>query len=182
MDIVTINQTDHHVLREPAQTMTFPLPKEVRRFALELMQKMLDLGNAVGLAATQVDKPWRIFAFHISDLVKSRRKHVKEIMPATILINPTYTPLSEEKDVDWEGCFSIPEMMGEVPRYTKIRYEGYTIDGEKISRIAEGFVARVIQHEIGHLNGELYKDLILPNCHYGHADEMMKLREAEMKK
>jgi peptide deformylase len=181
MEIVTINQTEHRVLRQPAQTMTFPLSKEVRQFSLDLLQQMVALGNAVGLAATQVGKPWRIITFHISELVRTRRKRVRELVPATILINPSYTPLTSEKVTDWEGCFSIPEMMGEVPRFHKIHYEGYTIDGEKVSREAEGFLARVIQHEIGHLNGELYKDLVTSECHYGDAEAMIKIREAELK-
>ncbi len=183
MDIVTIDQLDHKVLREPAQLVTFPISEEDKQFALALEKKMLGLGNAVGLAATQVGKPIQIISFHVPADSLKLRKNATNIVHPTILINPKYEPIIEEgTTVDWEGCFSIPGYMGEVPRYNMIHYEGYLLSGEKISGIARGFLARVLQHEIGHLNGQLFKDLLNNQCRFGTAEEMIKLRREELDK
>ncbi|MNT85783.1 Peptide deformylase [compost metagenome] len=77
-------------------------------------------------------------------------------MPPTVLINPVITPLSDEEANDWEGCLSVPGMRGLVPRWQKIRYTGFDQYGDAIDRVAEGFHARVVQHECDHLWGKLY--------------------------
>jgi peptide deformylase len=77
-------------------------------------------------------------------------------VPQTILINPVLTPVGDEQEDGWEGCLSVPGLRGLVPRYTRLRYEGFDQYGEKISREAEGFHARVVQHECDHLIGMLY--------------------------
>ncbi len=144
---------------------------------------MLGLGNAVGLAATQVGKSLQIFSFHVPADALNVRKNVTNIVHPTILINPKYEPIIEEGSyIDWEGCFSIPGYMGEVPRYNMIHYEAYLLSGEKVSGIARGFVARVMKHEIGNLNGQLYKYLLNAQCRYGTAEEMMKVRLEEIEK
>jgi peptide deformylase len=74
----------------------------------------------------------------------------------TVLLNPTITPLSDEMEEGWEGCLSVPGLRGAVPRYTRIRYTGFDPDGRPIEREAEGFHARVVQHECDHLIGRLY--------------------------
>ena len=76
--------------------------------------------------------------------------------PLTVLINPILEPQGEEMAVDWEGCLSVPGMMGAVPRFTKLRYRGFSPDGEAIDRTVSGFHARVVQHECDHLDGVLY--------------------------
>ena len=183
MDIVTIDLPDHKVLREPAKLVTFPLSEENKQFANELQEKMLALDNAVGLAATQVGKSIQIISFHIPSDVMKYRKNATSVVQPTILINPTYQPLEDEGSyIDWEGCFSVPGYMGEVPRYNVIHYEAYLLSGEKISGIARGFLARVLQHEIGHLNGQIFKDLLNNQCRFGTADEMMKVRIEEREK
>ncbi len=183
MKIVTIDQTDHKVLRVPAQLVSFPISDQDKQFALDLQQQMLDLGNAVGLAATQVGKSLQIISFHITADMVSYRKNITSLVQPTIFINPKYEPIAEEGSyIDWEGCFSIPGYMGEVPRYNVIHYEAYLLSGEKVSGIARGFLARVLQHEIGHLNGQLYKDLLTDQCRYGTSDEMFKIRSEELAK
>ena len=79
-----------------------------------------------------------------------------EHVPLTVLINPEIEPLTDEMELGWEGCLSVPGLMGKVPRYTKIRYRGAAPDGTQIVRTAEGFHARVVQHECDHLDGFLY--------------------------
>ena len=77
-------------------------------------------------------------------------------MPTTVLINPVITPLSDEQEEGWEGCLSVPGLRGVVPRYSRIRYTGCDAHGRPIEREAEGFHARVVQHECDHLIGRLY--------------------------
>ena len=77
-------------------------------------------------------------------------------VPETVLINPVLTPLSEDKESAYEGCLSVPGLRGSVPRYTRLHYEGVDQHGNAISRDAEGFHARVVQHEVDHLLGVLY--------------------------
>lgn len=77
-------------------------------------------------------------------------------MPPTVLINPVITPLSDDEEEDWEGCLSVPGLRGLVPRWRKIRYTGFDQYGDPIDRVAEGFHARVVQHECDHLWGKLY--------------------------
>jgi len=77
-------------------------------------------------------------------------------VPTTVLLNPVITPLSDEMEEGWEGCLSVPGLRGVVPRYWRIRYSGFDPDGQPIEREAEGFHARVVQHECDHLIGRLY--------------------------
>ena len=77
-------------------------------------------------------------------------------MPTTVLINPTITPLADAMEEGWEGCLSVPGLRGVVPRFARIRYTGFDPTGQPIEREAEGFHARVVQHECDHLIGRLY--------------------------
>jgi peptide deformylase len=74
------------------------------------------------------------------------------------LVNPRITPLSEDMEDDWEGCLSIPDLRGRVPRYKTIRVQALDRDGNELDFVAEDFHARVIQHEFDHLNGKVYLD------------------------
>jgi peptide deformylase len=126
----------------------------------ELIADMFDTMHAaggVGLAAPQigVDLQLVIFGFEHSD-----RYPDAPAVPRTILLNPVITPLSPEREEGWEGCLSVPGLRGSVPRYTSIRYQGFDPQGEIIDRTAEGFHARVVQHECDHLIGRLYPSRI----------------------
>ena len=77
-------------------------------------------------------------------------------VPLTILVNPVIEPLDETKSIGVEGCLSLPGLAGQVPRYNRIRYRGLTLEGKPLERLAEGFHARVVQHECDHLDGILY--------------------------
>jgi peptide deformylase len=109
--------------------------------------------NGAGLAAPQigVDLAVVIFGFDRND-----RYPQAPPVPRTVLINPVIEPLGEDEEEGWEGCLSVPGMRGVVPRYSRIRYRGFDTDGQPIEREAEGFHARVVQHECDHLIGKLY--------------------------
>jgi peptide deformylase len=95
-------------------------------------------------------------------------------IPLTVYINPEITPLTEEMDEDWEGCLSVPGLRGRVPRYTKIRLRAYDRDGQRVDFVAEGFHARVIQHECDHLWGKLYIDRVQDTASLTFMEEFMK--------
>lgn len=105
------------------------------------------------MAAPQIGIPWRVVVFGVR---ANRRYPQAAEVPTTVLVNPVVEPLTEEQDEDWEGCLSVPGMRGMVPRYTRIRYRGVDSDGALIEREADGFHARVVQHECDHLDGILY--------------------------
>lgn len=186
MQLLTNENHPHTVLREPAQRVQFPLTEEVIAFVEEFKEFIKSLespyGKPAGLAATQVGVPWQIFMLQIPEEAKKVRKDVYDTMPLTVWVNPSYVPIeSEGKYRDWEGCYSVPDKMGEVYRYKAIEYTAYTLEGEKISGIARGLLARIIQHETGHLNGELYIDLVSEDCRFGSMEEMWKIRRQELK-
>jgi len=91
-------------------------------------------------------------------------------VPRTVLVNPVITPLSDEEEEGWEGCLSVPGLRGVVPRWKAIRYAGFDPKGERIDRTAEGFHARVVQHEVDHLLGKLYPMRVRDFTKFGFTD------------
>jgi peptide deformylase len=137
---------------------------------LALIQDMQDTMVAMsgaGIAAPQigVSKQLTIFGGF-----KSPRYPDAEAVPYTVLCNPVLTPIGDEMVDDWEGCLSVPGMRGVVPRYNKLRYQGYDQHGEPIDRTVEGFHARVAQHECDHLFGILYPMRIKDLSRFGYTD------------
>jgi peptide deformylase len=135
-----------------------------------LIADMFDTMHAaggVGLAAPQIgiDLQLVIFGFE-----RSARYPDAAAVPRTVLLNPTITPLTPELEEGWEGCLSVPGLRGAVNRYTLIRYEGVDPDGQRIDRTADGFHARVVQHECDHLIGRLYPSRITDFSKFGYSD------------
>ena len=110
--------------------------------------------NGAGLAAPQVAVDLQLVIFG-TDAVNPRYPDAP-LIPRTVLLNPVITPLGSEEEVGWEGCLSVPGLRGMVPRWSRIRYTGFDPFGEPIEREADGFHARVVQHECDHLIGKLY--------------------------
>ena len=152
MAILKIAKMGHPILRRSAEEVLDPTADEIRRLVQDMVDTMEDADGA-GLAAPQVHVPLRVVVFHVP---AKRDEENPEPVPLSVLVNPVVEPLTEENEVDWEGCLSVPGMMGAVPRFTKVRYRALTLDGEPINRVAEGFHARVVQHECDHLDGVLY--------------------------
>lgn len=122
----------------------------------ELMADLFDTmaaAGGVGLAAPQIGVGLQVVIFGFE---RSERYPEAEPVPETILVNPVITPLGEEEEEGWEGCLSVPGLRGWVPRYKRIRYQGFDAQGVPIDRTVEGFHARVVQHECDHLIGMLY--------------------------
>ncbi len=135
-----------------------------------LIEDMFDTMAAhggVGLAAPQIGVGLQVVIF---GLERSERYPDAPPVPRTILLNPVITPLSEDSEEGWEGCLSVPGLRGMVPRATRIRYTGFTPAGEPIERFAEGFHARVVQHECDHLAGVLYPMRVRDFRRFGFTD------------
>jgi len=110
--------------------------------------------NGAGLAAPQIGVDRQVVIFGTG--TPNPRYPDAPPVPRTVLVNPVVTPLGNEEEEDWEGCLSVPGLRGVVPRFARIRYSGFDPYGDPIEREAEGFHARVVQHEVDHLLGKLY--------------------------
>lgn len=117
------------------------------------LRETMAAANGAGLAAPQIGVPLRLVIFGVE--TNPRYPHA-EAVPFTILCNPVLTPLGDEQEEGWEGCLSVPGLRGLVPRYTRLRYEGFDAQGVPIMREVSDFHARVVQHECDHLDGILY--------------------------
>jgi peptide deformylase len=156
---------DSRLLRIAKPVEAFGTP-ELDALIADMFETMAAAGG-VGLAAPQigVDLQLVIFGFEHSD-----RYPDAPPVPRTILLNPLITPLAMDKEEGWEGCLSVPGMRGVVSRYTRIRYTGFDPAGVPIDREAEGFHARVVQHEFDHLIGRLYPSRIEDFSKFGFTD------------
>jgi peptide deformylase len=125
--------------------------------------------DGAGLAAPQIAVNLRVVIFGFE---KNTRYPTADAIPQTVLINPQVTPLNDEMENGWEGCLSVPGMRGLVPRHTKIRYTGYDASGRSIDVIAEGFHARVVQHECDHLDGIIYTQRLCDPRKFGFIEEL----------
>ena len=148
---------------EPVADLTKPTLQDLIRDMFDTMEA----AGGVGLAAPQIGVGQQVVIFGFE---RSDRYPEAEPVPRTILINPEIMPLSDEEELGWEGCLSVPGLRGEVPRLRKIRYMGFDAAGQPIDRVAEGFHARVVQHECDHLIGKLYPMRMRDFTRFGFTD------------
>ena len=134
------------------------------------MQDTMRAASGAGLAAPQIGVDLQVVIFG-TDAPNPRYPDAPPV-PRTVLLNPVITPLGEEQDEDWEGCLSVPGLRGMVPRWRRIRYTGFDERGRTIEREAEGFHARVVQHECDHLVGKLYPMRVRDFSRFGYTDVM----------
>jgi peptide deformylase len=159
MAILKVARLGHPVLRQPAA----PVPPEalrspeVQRLIDDMIETMREYDGA-GLAANQVHSLRQIAVIEVQ---KNPRYPDAPEIPLTVLVNPVVTPLTDEREDGWEGCLSVPDMRGVVPRYTAVRLECLDREGKRVDLVAKDFFARVIQHETDHLNGIVYVDRIV---------------------
>jgi len=126
--------------------------RELHALVADMFDTM-EAANGAGLAAPQIGVDLQLVIFGFA---RNERYPEAPPVPRTVLINPRITPLSDEEEAGWEGCLSVPGLRGVVPRLVRIRYAGFDPLGQPIEREAEGFHARVVQHECDHLIGRLY--------------------------
>ena len=155
MSILKVARIAHPVLRSPAK----PVPREA--FRDKLFQKLVDdmretmyEYDGVGLAAPQVHEALRLAVIEVPGSDERARAEV----PFMVLTNPVVTPLDDERENGWEGCLSVPDIRGVVPRWKRVKLEAQDRDGKPYSLEAQDFFARVVQHECDHLDGNVYLD------------------------
>jgi peptide deformylase len=155
MSILKVARIAHPVLRSPAK----PVRKEA--FRDRLFQKLIDdmretmyEYEGVGLAAPQVHEGLRLAVIEVPGSDERARAEV----PFMVLVNPVVVPVDDERENGWEGCLSIPDLRGVVPRLKRLKLEALDRDGKAYSLEAQDFFARVIQHECDHLDGNVYLD------------------------
>ena len=156
MSILKVTRLGHPILRKITENV--PVRElqsvEMQKFIDDMIETMKEY-DGVGLAADQVHESKQVAVLEVAD---NPRYPQKPNVPLTVLVNPKITPVSDETEEDWEGCLSIPDLRGRVPRYKSIRVQALDRNGAELDFIADDFHARVIQHEFDHLNGKVYLD------------------------
>jgi peptide deformylase len=156
MAILKVARLGHPVLRQ----LSAPVPRgliraaETQRLIDDMIETMREY-NGAGLAAPQVHVLNQICVIEVHG---NPRYPDAPAIPLTVLINPVVVPVTSEMEEGWEGCLSVPDMRGVVPRYTAVRLEAYDREGNRIDVVAKEFFARVLQHETDHLRGLVYLD------------------------
>jgi peptide deformylase len=159
MAILKVARMGHPVLRARARAVD---PAEIRTPAFQrLIDDMFDTMReyqGVGLAAPQIHESVRLFVAGFAPSPEDQEEDADRQVPLMAVINPEITPASPDIVEDWEGCLSIPDIRGRVPRARQITVQAYDRRGKRIELRASGFTARVIQHEADHLDGVLFFD------------------------
>jgi peptide deformylase len=171
MSILKVSRLGHPVLREKARPLSPSfLAKSSTQTLIDNMIETMYEYHGVGLAAPQVHESLLL------TVIESQGERGQ--IPLTVLVNPVVTVLGlnpeADKVEDWEGCLSIPDLRGRVPRYRKLRVEALDRKGAKMKFVAEGFFARVVQHEYDHLMGHVYLDRMSDLHTLTHLDEMRR--------
>jgi peptide deformylase len=156
------------LLRQVAQPVE-RFDESLRELIVDMDDTMRALSGA-GIAAPQIGVSARVVIFELTD--NPRYPHITPV-PYTVLVNPLVTPLTTEQDDGWEGCLSVPGMRGLVPRFRRLRYQGYDQYGVPIDRTVEGFHARVVQHEVDHLDGVLFPQRVRDLRDFGFEDALV---------
>ena len=154
---------DARLLRVAQPVLHFNTP-ELRSLIADMFETM-EAANGAGLAAPQIGVDLQLVIFGFTH---NERYPEAPAVPRTVLINPVITPLGDEEQNGWEGCLSVPGLRGMVPRWTQIRYAGVDPLGQPIEREADGFHARVVQHECDHLIGRLYPTRMRDFTQFGY--------------
>ena len=164
-DVLKMGDPRLLAVSEPVRRLNTP---ELAALLTDMQDTMQHL-NGAGLAAPQIGVNLRIVIFGVA---QNPRYPDAESVPFTVLINPVLTPLGSELEDGWEGCLSVPGMRGLVPRYQDLQYTGKDAAGQRIDRRASGFHARVVQHEVDHLDGILYPRRIRDLAQFGFSEAL----------
>jgi peptide deformylase len=172
MAILKVARLGHPVLRQVARAVPVEEIRsaEVQRLIDDMIETMREYDGA-GLAANQVHTLRQVAVIEVAG--NPRYPDAADI-PLTVLVNPVVTPLTDEIEEGWEGCLSVPDMRGRVPRCTAVRLECYDRDARRVEVVAKDFFARVIQHETDHLNGIVYVDRMRDLSSLSHIAEWQK--------
>src|SRR5690606_29478396 len=165
---------DPRLLRVAEPVKAFDTP-ELHALIADMFDTMV-AANGAGLAAPQIGVNLRVVIYGLKE---NTRYPDAPPAPETVLMNPVLRPASVDRADAWEGCLSVPGLRGLVPRFTALHYEGFDQHGNVISRDAEDFHARVVQHECDHLDGILYPMRIEDLSQFGYVDTLFPELDAE---
>ena len=169
MPVQNILRMGNPLLYERAKEVENLGSEDLYKIVNDMLDTMKD-ANGVGIAAPQIGISKRIIIFGFKD---NPRYPYAPPVPLTVLINPIIEILSNEKENGWEGCLSVPGLRGLVPRYIKIKYSGFEFNSKQnIERVVDGFHARVVQHEMDHIDGALYPHRVEDMKKFGFEDEV----------
>ena len=157
MSLLKITRLGHPTIRQGTEPVSSEelQTQEIQRLIDDMVETMRD-AHGVGIAAPQVHVSKRIIVIEVSP--ENPRYPNQPAVPLTVLINPVIMEHAETTEDGWEGCLSVPDLRGLVPRWTRVQVNGLDRRGEAVQVDAEGFFARVIQHEVDHLNGRVFLD------------------------
>jgi peptide deformylase len=190
MAILKIARMGHPILRARATDVPDPTAPEVARLVDAMIATMED-ADGTGLAAPQVHMPWRIVVYKVEadraadeDDENEDEDEIEDAeeddegeaggVPLTVLVNPVITPVGEDTNMGFEACLSVPGMAGPVRRFNQVHVTYQTLAGDDVALDAEGFHARVIQHECDHLDGILYPSRIEDMSQFGFVEELSR--------
>lgn len=152
MAVRPVLKMGHPLLRQVAEPVVRFGTSDLRNLVQDMDDTMRAL-NGAGLAAPQIGVSLRVVIFEVR---QNPRYPDAGVVPYTVLVNPRLEPLGDGMEDRWEGCLSVPGLRGLVPRHRQLRYTGFDADGQPLDRTVDGFHARVVQHEVDHLDGILY--------------------------
>ena len=167
MSILKIAKLGHPVLVKKTKEINDLTNIDLKKVILDMSETMID-ANGIGLAAPQVHLAQRAFIYRNPD------KEEGEKINISVLVNPVIEKINDETEDDWEGCLSIPGMLGLVRRYKQIKFTALDLNGQNITGEVNGLHARVIQHEFDHLNGILYTSRLAHKSAFGYTEEIEK--------
>ena len=159
----------HPLLRQVAAPVAVFDAVQMQELLIDMEDTMRALHGA-GIAAPQIGVSLRVVIFELQE--NPRYPQVAPI-PFTVLINPTLEPLGTEMEEGWEGCLSVPGLRGVVPRHRRLHYSGLDAQGQFFERSVEGFHARVVQHEVDHLDGVLFPQRVEDMTRFGFEDALL---------
>ena len=165
VSILKIAKLGHPVLLKKTKEINNLSNNDLKKIVFDMSETMLD-SNGIGLAAPQVHLSHRMFIFRNPDIEEEEKINI------SVLINPKLEKINDETNDEWEGCLSIPGMLGLVRRFNRIKYSGLDLIGNTISKEVEGLHARIVQHEFDHLNGILYISRLAHKNAFGYSEEI----------
>ena len=176
--ILKVARLGHPILEQKAQNVVDPRSPEIQTIIND-MKATLEHEGGIGLAAPQVHIPLRIFIYFIPKETNNPKydltqEYDPEGVPLRVLINPLIEPISDEVILGWEGCLSVPGLLGEVERYKSVKVISQSTTGETLTIEAHGFHARALQHEYDHLEGLLFPKKIKNLSRFGYTEEVVQ--------
>jgi peptide deformylase len=167
VSILKIAKLGHPILVKKTKEINDLGSIDLKKIVFDMSETMID-ASGIGLAAPQIHLSHRIFIYRNPEIEEG------ETINISVLVNPVIEKVTDETEDDWEGCLSIPGMLGLVRRYKKIKFNALDLNGKKIHGKVEGLHARVIQHELDHLNGILYTSRLAHKSAFGYSEEIEK--------